>query len=216
MSIGMRQAVMNLQSEVEVSIANGRGKRKARAYRQQKGLCLHLGSGKNYKEGWVNVDIGRNKTDLTLDLRRSIPLPDGSCKIIYSEHVFEHFNYPEPATSIVKDWFRLLEPGGTLSLAVPDGKMVVSAYALGGSEEFYEAQERYGPAWCQTQMDHLNYAFRQHGEHQFYYDFETLAGVLERGGFENVRERSFDPALDSKFREVGSLYVVCEKPLKNS
>lgn len=213
MSIGMREAVMNLQTEIEVSIANGRGKRKARAYSREQGLCLHLGSGKNYKEGWVNVDIGRNKVDLTLDLRRTIPLPDGSCKIIFSEHVFEHFTYPEPATSIINDWFRLLEPGGTLNLVVPDGEMVVTAYSLGGSEEFYEAQKLYNPGWCLTKMDFLNFAFRQQGEHKHYYDFETLSNVLDRGGFVNIRRRSFDPSLDTKSREVGSLYVICEKPL---
>jgi hypothetical protein len=60
-------------------------------------------------------------------------------------------------------------------------------------------------------MEHINYNFRQDGEHRFCYDFETLKALLERCGFINVRRREFDPALDSKEREIGSLYVECAK-----
>lgn len=214
MPIGMRQALRNLQSEIEISLADRKGRRKARAYRQSTGLLLHLGCGKNYKEGWVNVDIGRHKIDVNLDLRRTpLPFPSSSCKMIYSEHVLEHFTYPEPATSILKECYRLLEPGGILNIVVPDGEMVVNAYVLGGSDEYYEAEERFHPAWCHTKMEHLNYGFRQGTEHHFYYDYETLARALDLAGFKNIQRRSFDPNIDTASRQIGSLYVVGEKPL---
>ena len=63
-----------------------------------------------------------------------------------------------------------------------------------------------------TRMEHINYHFRQGGEHRFAYDFETLKYVLEKAGFIQVRRRDFDPLLDSRDRELGTLYVEGFKP----
>lgn len=209
---GIAGAVNQLYFELEVWTNNLRGTRKARAYHGRHGLKLHLGSGTNYKEGWVNVDLSGD-VDLALDLRRSLPLPDSSCRIIFSEHVLEHFEHPEPAGTLVAECYRLLEPGGMLSLAVPDGEMVLKAYVLGESDEYWRILKGTATHGETTHMELLNYQFRQDGQHRFYYDFETLAKLLMTKGFVNVRRREFDPATDTPSRKFGSLYVAAEKPL---
>lgn len=208
---GLQQALRNLHYELEAAWAHAEGMERARAYATQKGLRLHLGCGPNYKEGWVNVDLG-DHVDLALDIRRELPFADDSCKIIYSEHVFEHIDYPQPALSLLAELYRVLEPGGTLSLAVPDAEMVLNAYVLGASQEYYDLEARINPRWCETRMQHVNFEFRQNSEHRFYYDFETLALVLQRAGFVAIERREFDPALDQEMRRLGSLYVAANKP----
>ena len=70
-------------------------------------------------------------------------------------------------------------------------------------------------------MEHIHYHFRQRWTgksdndfdcHRFAYDFETLKKLLEVCGFSDVRERPYDPALDSEHRRIGSLFVTARKP----
>src|SRR5262245_40369277 len=45
------------------------------------------------KPGWVNIDLVAC-ADLQLDMREAMPLPDKCAQMIYSEHFFEHIDYP--------------------------------------------------------------------------------------------------------------------------
>jgi predicted SAM-dependent methyltransferase len=187
-------------------------------FRNATGLRLHLGCGGEIKSGWLNIDLD-SKADLMLDLRETIPLPDRSAKLIYSEHVFEHFGYPEPIGGLLRECLRILEPGGVLTFAVPDGHLVLEHYLNDNHPEVEAAHKRSNPKWCLTPMDHVNYCFRLvdcrvefGGAHKWYYDFYSLHRLLENTGLSEIRRRSFDPNLDQAMREVGSLYVECRKP----
>ena len=66
-------------------------------------------------------------------------------------------------------------------------------------------------------MHHVNYWFRQDGHHRYAYDSETLAQVLTDAGFTAVRERPYDPQLDSEKRyRLHSLYMEALKPAATS
>lgn len=207
---GLYQALRSLRAEIRIALAHAQGTWQARSYTTAVPLALHLGCGHNYRPGWLNIDLGR-KADLKLDLRRPLPFADGSCARIYSEHFLEHLDYPQPVTGLLQECLRVLVPGGELSLAVPDGEMVLKAYVLGGSAEYYEAEAQWHPDWCRTRMEHVNHCFRQKGEHRFTYDYETMACLLDRVGFSDIHQRAFDPELDQASRIVGSLYVSCAK-----
>jgi len=90
----------------------------------QKGnIKLHLGCGTIYKEGWINIDNNSDKNiqklDLDWDLRNSLPFPDNSVDFIFNEHFLEHLTVEEGIQAI-KDFFRVLKPGGTMRIAMPD------------------------------------------------------------------------------------------------
>lgn len=208
---GIESSLWTVYGEVRTAILDRRGRRKARRHRSAGGLLLHLGSGSKGKAGWINVDLRRD-ADITLDLRKPFPFSDGSCRYVYSEHFLEHLDYPDDATRFVKECFRVLEPGGTLDVVVPDTALVLRSYLEGPSEEVRAAQAQFNPEWCTTPMEHVNYSFRQLNEHRFSYDFETLALLLKRNGFDNVQQRGFNADRDSNERRVGSLYVICRKP----
>jgi len=189
-----------------------RGVRQSRKFRGQKHLRLHIGCGPKLKEGWVNIDLSP-QADITLDLREPLPFVDSSCSLIYSEHFLEHLDYPGSALSFLKVCHSVLEPGGLFSVGVPDTEWPIAEYAGLRTDGYFEAMKKnWHPAWCQTEMEHINYHFRQGDQHRFAYDFKTLARALTNAGFQDIQRREFDPELDSADRKLGTLYVNAYKP----
>ena len=81
---------------------------------------LHLGCGKKYLPGFFHVDaLAAPHVDLVSRVERLPMFPDGSVELIYAAHVLEHFSRKEYREAL-KEWYRLLAPGGILRLAVPD------------------------------------------------------------------------------------------------
>jgi len=209
----VRAALKKAEREAQLYKRHLKGLEKARTLAGQKQLQLHLGCGPVYKPGWLNVDL-HGEPDLLLDLREPLPLEDGCCAVIYSEHFFEHVDYPAGAQRILADCLRLLQPGGLFSVGVPDTQWPLEEYARVRQEGYFaQAKKVWHPAWCQTELDHINYHFRQDGQHLYAYDCATLCRVLEEAGFVNARRRTFDPELDSVKRELGTLYVDANKPV---
>ncbi len=211
---GTRRALSQLGTELKVAKQARKGRRHARAYAQREGLRLNIGCGPTGKDGWLNLDLEPSGSGelLSVDLRERLPLPDGSAAEIYSEHFLEHVDYPELAETVLRDWCRVLAPGGRIRVVVPDIEMVLHAYVNGGDEGFYAAQRRWHPSELVTQMEHVNFNFRQAGEHRYAYDFETLQQLLERCGFEAIERSSYREGMDREDRIVGSLYVEARKP----
>jgi len=198
---------VNAIKESIILVFHVRGLIQARRYRNAEGLKLHLGCGTKIKKSWVNIDINPY-ADVSVDFRRRFPFPDKSCSIVYSEHVLEHFAYPDEVDLVLKECHRLLSDDGIISIGVPDTESPLIAYAEGENAPYFQlAKDIWHPQWCQTRMEHINYHFRQGDEHKFAYDFETLKRVLEKAGFRNVERRKFDPDLDGEDRELGTLYV---------
>lgn len=176
----------------------------------KKGLKLNIGCGDRYKNGWVNIDLN-NKADLTLDARKPFPFADNSCSYVYNEHFLEHLEYPNEASLFLKECYRVLELQGTIRIGVPDTEWPIQAYINDTKGYFKIAKTQMHPASCVTKMEHLNYHFRQNGEHKFAYDYETLVRILTQSGFNNVKKCFFNKTIDSLHRKIGTLYVEAVK-----
>ncbi|HEY1949509.1 MAG TPA: methyltransferase domain-containing protein [Bryobacteraceae bacterium] len=209
--IGLNEATTQLAYEVVFRKRHIQGLLKARRFRGRRNMLMHLGCGPNLKDGWVNIDLNV-LADVTLDVRERLPFADGAFSRIYSEHFYEHFNYPRDITHLISECYRVLEPGGLHSFGVPDGGAVLRHYTTREYADHAAAQLYWNPKWCQTQMDHVNYCMRQNGEHRWYYDEETMGRLLQSVGFEAIQRREFDPELDQEKRKVGTLYMQCMKP----
>jgi predicted SAM-dependent methyltransferase len=173
---------------------------------------LNLGCGPNTKPGWINVDLFDSRADVQLDLREQWPFEEGTVSYIYSEHAFEHFELHEEVAHLLTESRRILRPGGVFDVGVPDTEWPVQAYG-NPSDPYWTFADTVHPAWCVTQLDHLNYHFRQETEHKYAWDHETLARKLSEFGFTDIVRREYDPALDSESRRIGTLYLRATKPL---
>jgi len=89
---------------------------------------LHLGCGNLHAEGWLNVDIrwARN-VDVVDDIRTLGRFPEGWADEVYACHVLEHFDFVE-TDRVLRRWTRVLRPGGTLRISVPDLDRITAIY----------------------------------------------------------------------------------------
>jgi predicted SAM-dependent methyltransferase len=81
--------------------------RKKLKYFTGSGIKFNMGCGRNVKDGWTNVDLGQANC-INLDLREKLPFADGIASQIYSEHMLEHFAFPDEALTFISESFRLL------------------------------------------------------------------------------------------------------------
>jgi predicted SAM-dependent methyltransferase len=194
--------------------------RELRRLRGERGLSLNVGSGGRGLPGWLNTDAVGHPSDQSFacDVRRGIPLSDGSVARIFAEHIIEHLNFRHELPSVLREFHRVLGPGGRVRIIVPDGRRFAEAYLRGDRALWAELGLDPLPADMPTPMAMLNHVFHQGGEHHFAYDLETLEWALGNAGFADVRRSAFglsaDPllAIDRREHAPYSLYVEALKP----
>ena len=141
---------------------------------------LHIGCGDIASPEFVNVDA-RPKPHIhlvTKDLFDLRAVPDGAASLVYMCHVLEHVPYAL-LLRVLREMRRVLMPGGTLRLSVPDFECILDIYAA----EKRDPNTIVGPL-----MGGQDYAFN------FHYNVFTqtsLSRALENAGFERVR--NWDP-----------------------
>jgi predicted SAM-dependent methyltransferase len=186
--------------------------------RRQTGLSINLGAGPFGKEGWVNADL-RVAGTLHLDIRKPLPFADRSACRIFAEHVVEHLDFHHEVPSLLRECHRVLEPGGTLRVIVPDAGLFCRAYASGHFDAFTQLgwDLEHLPEDIPSAMGILNHVFHQGGEHLWGWDWLTMALTLRRAGFKHIQRQSFgvsvDPklAIDQENHRPYSLYVEARK-----
>lgn len=171
---------------------------------------LDLGGGyQPGRNGWVNVDVS-NEADLFWNLRYGIPFPTARVDRLYSSHLFEHLTY-EQGQALLDECMRVLRPGGSLSIVVPNARMYLEAYLSG--EPLPEGYLGWEPANNRTTaIDAVNYVAYMAGEHKYMFDQENLLHLLRAKGFERVQQRGFDPETDLQERDFESIYAIGFKP----
>lgn len=141
---------------------------------------LHLGAGKRYFRGYVNIDVQGDRLDKKGDIRK-LDYPDESVDEILAVHVFEHF-WADEVEGILKEWNRVLKPGGKLILEMPDLKKVLKLFEDPKSPVNLTYGALYG-----------GYIFGSEGKtvedlHKWIWTFDTLSVLAEKAGFECQEE----------------------------
>jgi predicted SAM-dependent methyltransferase len=178
--------------------------------REGKPLWLELGGGPvKGKDGWTTLDEVEG-ADLLFDLTWTFPLPDCTVERFYSSHVLEHFFY-EDLMRLLRECQRLLAPGGTFSVCVPDASNYIKAYnnpecIRGWVPFFYQDAFNY-----HTPIDYLNYMAYMKGTHRHLFDEAQLIAIFQAAGFTEVCRREFDPALDLQQHRFESIYATARK-----
>jgi predicted SAM-dependent methyltransferase len=175
---------------------------------------LNVGCGDNTPENFINLDYSwSQKIDICMDItKRRYPVKSNALKGIYTEHCIEHITLQNFEQN-VKEFYRMLKPGGILRIITPDGAIYFDIYERRKRGENVKMPYEEGFI---TPMARINGIFRNHG-HKFIFDFETVQIVLEKSGFKNIKKESFKSGkdsnllLDTEYRAFESLYVECEK-----
>ena len=184
------------------------------------GTHLDIGCGLNSHANLINLDyLWHPGVDVCWDITRGLPFADAALRGVFSEHCLEHFPLPA-ARKLLREIRRVLAPGGTARIIVPDGELYLRAYVrqLEGdaSRPFpYQQEEQARDLW--SPMVSVNRVFYQDREslfgHRTTYDFQLLELLLHEAGFARIARRGFqegaDPRLlvDTPDRRGESLYV---------
>lgn len=90
--------------------------------------CLNLGCGRRTHPDWENVDYTASAPGVrAYNLRNGIPYADSSFDVVYHSHLLEHFS-KQSAPAFLRECYRVLKPGGTIRIAVPDLERIARAY----------------------------------------------------------------------------------------
>lgn len=92
---------------------------------------LNLGCGRDYREGWVNVDISEEvKADFYFDIRTdyfTFHLGDlFKCDLIYISGVLEQIGPNEELIHALNECWRVLKLGGQIVIVVPNAKHAIA------------------------------------------------------------------------------------------
>jgi predicted SAM-dependent methyltransferase len=181
---------------------------------------LDIGCGPRTHNSYINLDYAwRPGIDICWDVTKGLPLPNESVRGVFTEHCLEHLPFMA-VDGVLADCWRVLKPGGTIRVIVPDGELYLRRYcgSLAGettSSLPYADGDRYQGLY--SPMMSVNRIFRSHG-HQFIYDFDTLRQLLLKNGFIDVQKeqcgsgRDRELLIDTEARAVESLYVEASKP----
>lgn len=115
-------------------------------------LYLNVGSGqRKFSAPFLNIDINpRWEPDLVSDCS-ALPYPSGSCALICSHHQLEHVELTK-ADDMLKEWYRLLAPGGSLLIFVPNLHALTDAWMKGKIDDYIFCVNLHG-AWMGHEAD---------------------------------------------------------------
>jgi hypothetical protein len=135
---------------------------------------LHIGSGRERLDGWVNVDVqALPGVDVVADVTKGLRFSD--VEAVFAEHFLEHLRLDD-AIAFLRETWRVLGTDGWLRLSTPNLEWVwATHYQLDAADEAKR-----------TAALRLNRAF--HGwRHQFLWNRPMLTEALAACGFAEIR-----------------------------
>ncbi len=157
-------------------------------------MKLHLGCGRRHIPGFVHIDVvdfPHIDHQCSVD---SLPfLPSGSVDLVYNCHVLEHFKRRE-VPRVLREWHRVLRPGGVLRTSVPDFAQMCEIYRE-SSDLGLVIGLLFG------RQDYL-YNF-----HYSVFDEATLSEVLLEVGFAEVRRYDWRETGHADIDDYAQAYI---------
>jgi predicted SAM-dependent methyltransferase len=147
-------------------------------------MKLNVGCGGRRIAGYTGVDAVAERSAAEIIARAdAIPLPDGSVEEIMAIHLIEHV-HPWEAPDLLREWHRLLMPGGLLVLELPDlmkfCRNIVEGYTLAGKHP-----DQAG-LWGMYGDPRFRDPFMAH---KWGYTFKSLRPVVAEAGFTAITEQ---------------------------
>lgn len=146
-------------------------------------MKLNIGCGGRRIDGYTGVDAVQRPAADIVARADSIPLPDASVEEIMAIHLVEHV-HPWEVPALLREWWRLLKPGGKLVLEMPDlikcCRNVVEGRMVGGKHP-----DQLG-LWGLFGDDRGQDPFMSH---KWAWTFKTLSPLVAAAGFIDAQEK---------------------------
>ena len=141
-------------------------------------MKLHLGCGERYLEGFTHIDIADfEHIDFKIPVNDLSIFEEDSVELIYASHVIEYFD-PFEVINVLGEWKRVLTPGGTLRIAVPNFSSLIKIYDQTG-----EIDKILGPLYGRWSTDNDEFIY-----HKTVYDQKSLTRLLDNCGYVDIQE----------------------------
>jgi predicted SAM-dependent methyltransferase len=167
-----------------------------------KPVKIEVGSGGNPQPGYLHVDVDPGMPGLTAVCRMGdepLPFPDGCASEILSNHSVEHVSWLK-VDSVVRDWLRVLKPGGRVFLRTPDLEFICKTYLSGRRTDEHPTDEinmfRIFGDCGHSEWANIKLFAGQNYPGNFHYfalDMDMLTRLFTKCGFINVRRLSIQP-----------------------
>ena len=168
-------------------------------------LKLHLACGHDYDEDYINIDLYAPK-DAKCDVRfdvQKLPYDDNSIDEIKAFHIIEHFHFFE-IQEVLKEWHRVLKPGGKLYLETPDFLETCRSFVEGSPIPGYDIEQ-----WRILLYGHFfAHAWIPGQTHKFLFTETQLRTNLGWAGFKIVNR--VRPASKYVMNETRHLFLTVE------
>lgn len=182
------------------------------AFRRRSVRRLEIGSGDSPLPGYEHLDIRPDlpHVEHVHDIQTPLPFEDGTFDEILSQNCLEHISWRR-VTLVIRDWGRVLKPGGLLRLKIPDLEYLVRTYLAGQMDDHigaaYVEDARgllgdYTPSiWATIKL----FGGQEYPDnfHRAVFDFMTLHRLLETCGFERIERMAPDHALNVTALKAG-------------
>lgn len=153
-------------------------------------MKLNVGCGGRRLPGYTGIDaVERPAADIVAPAHE-IPLPDGCADEVLAIHLVEHL-LPWDLKTAIAEWHRLLQPGGTLVLELPD-LVKCCRNILDGRMKGGKHPDQLG-MWGLFGDNRYEDPYMLH---RWAYTFATLSPIVAEVGFIKVVEKptQFHPA----------------------
>ncbi len=158
------------------------------------GIKLEIGSGTTPRDGYEHLDIQPFPHVEYLADALKIPLGNGTVSEIYTANTIEHFWWYE-IDSLLKEWFRVMETGGSLIVYTVDSDVIIKEFYDGGwKKEINRHPKEAGYNWIFRSGEDKNMwlNFNLYGTgapgnaHRTAFTFEMMKSCMERAGFKDI------------------------------
>ena len=141
---------------------------------------LHLGAGDRRIPGLVNCDLYNPAAERQIDSCDLKEFSEGSVDYIEHHHMFEHLSFVDMDRAL-KEWHRVLRPGGLLVISCPDIFRVSLKYVVNSTINYFYNMEK------DLEYNILMFVGSQQNEgmfHRNHFDRRRMKRILPRYGFE--------------------------------
>ncbi len=166
---------------------------------------MNWGCGEQPPPGWINVDkVEGPGIAISGDIRDGLPLPEGSIDYIVSIHAVQDLPYLTVVPAL-REFRRVLKPGGILRLGLPDLDRAIAAYQRNDPDYFYIPDHE-----SATLAGKLIIQMTWYGWSRIMFTYAFAEEQLRKAGFDTIAECAYRAtrgphpeiiALDNRERE---------------